>query len=110
MRTVLLVLAVSWRILYWAQRTHTLATSGPYALIRHPQYVAFITIMLGFILQWPTFPTLFMFPVLTGLYIHLAHQEESEARRQFGEAYDRYAAATPAFIPSWKKEARQPKI
>ena len=106
----LILLAASWRILYWAQRAHTLATSGPYALIRHPQYVAFITIMLGFILQWPTFPTLFMFPVLAGLYIHLAHQEEAEARRQFGEAYDRYAAATPAFIPSWKKEARQPKI
>jgi protein-S-isoprenylcysteine O-methyltransferase Ste14 len=103
----LILLAISWRILYWAQRDHALATTGPYALMRHPQYVAFIAIMLGFLLQWPTLPTLFMFPVLVGLYVHLAHTEEAEARAQFGEAYDQYAAATPAFIPSWRKRGQE---
>lgn len=105
----LILLAVSWRILYRAQRARVLATSGPYALIRHPQYVAFIMIMLGFLLQWPTIPTLVMFPVLVGLYILLAHEEEAEARAQFGDAYDRYAAATPAFLPSWRKRVREPE-
>jgi len=103
----LILLAVSWRVLYWAQRAHTLATTGPYALIRHPQYVAFVMILLGFLLQWPTIPTLFMFPVLAGLYIHLAYEEEAEARVQFGETYDRYAAVTPAFFPSWRKRGRE---
>ncbi len=102
----LILLAVSWRILYRAQRAHVLAASGPYAVIRHPQYAAFIIIMLGFLLQWPTFPTLLMFPVLVGMYILLAHEEEAEARAQFGEAYDRYASATPAFLPSWSKRVR----
>jgi protein-S-isoprenylcysteine O-methyltransferase Ste14 len=106
----LILLALSWRVLYGAQRAQTMAMTGPYALIRHPQYVAFIMIMLGFVLQWPTIPTLIMFPVLVGLYIHLAHEEEAEARARFGEAYDQYATETPAFIPSWKKGARQPKI
>jgi isoprenylcysteine carboxyl methyltransferase (ICMT) family protein len=32
-----------------------LATSGPYAYVRHPHYVAFIVIMFGFLLQWPAF-------------------------------------------------------
>ena len=105
----LILLALSWRILYRAQRAQVLATSGPYALIRHPQYAAFIIIMLGFLLQWPTFPTLIMFPVLVGMYILLAHEEEAEARAQFGEAYDRYAAATPAFLPSWRKRDREPE-
>ena len=99
----LILLAVSWRVLYWAQRDHTMATTGPYAWVRHPQYDAFMMIMLGFLLQWPTIPTLFMFPMLGGLYIHLAHQEEGEARELFGERYDRYAAATPAFVPSWNR-------
>lgn len=99
----LILLAVSWRVLYWAQRDRTLATTGPYAWVRHPQYTAFMMIMLGFLLQWPTFPTLLMFPVLVGLYILLAYEEEAEARVQFGEAYDRYAAVTPAFFPSWRK-------
>jgi protein-S-isoprenylcysteine O-methyltransferase Ste14 len=105
----LILLALSWRVLYRAQREQTLATSGAYALIRHPQYAAFIIIMLGFLLQWPTFPTLLMFPVLVGMYILLAHEEEAEARAQFGEAYDRYAAATPAFFPSWRKWAPEPE-
>jgi len=82
--------------------------TGPYAWMRHPQYTAFIVIMLGFLLQWPTIPTLLMFPVLVGLYVHLAHTEEAETRAQFGEAYDRYAAATPAFFPSWRKQVREP--
>ncbi len=103
----LILLALSWRILYWAQRAHTLAMTGPYGLIRHPQYVAFITIMLGFLLQWPTIPTMVMFPVLVGLYVHLAYEEEAEARAQFGEAYDRYASVTWGFIPSWRKRGRE---
>jgi len=43
----LIVVAVSWRVLYWAQQDRTLATTGLYALIRHPQYTAFILIMLA---------------------------------------------------------------
>jgi protein-S-isoprenylcysteine O-methyltransferase Ste14 len=59
-------------------------------------------VMLGFLLQWPTIPTLFMFPVLVGMYVLLAHEEETEARARFGTAYEQYAAATPAFFPRWR--------
>ena len=104
----LILLALSWRILYWAQRAHTLATTGPYGLVRHPQYVAFILIMLGFVIQWPTLPTLVMFPILTGLYIHLAYEEEDEVRREFREAYEQYVLVTPGFIPSWSGRMRVP--
>ncbi|OQW31579.1 MAG: isoprenylcysteine carboxyl methyltransferase [Nitrospira sp. SG-bin1] len=106
----LILLAVSWRTLYWAQRDQILATTGPYALIRHPQYAAFMLIMLGFLLQWPTIPTLFMFPVLIGMYVLLAHEEEAEARAKFGEVYDRYAARTPAFVPSWRTRGQEADI
>ena len=105
----LILLALSWRVLYRAQRARTLATTGPYALMRHPQYTAFMMVMLGFLLQWPTIPTLLMFPVLVGMYILLAYEEEAEARAQFGEAYDRYAAVTPGFSPSWRKRVRKPE-
>ncbi|OGI47594.1 MAG: isoprenylcysteine carboxyl methyltransferase, partial [Candidatus Muproteobacteria bacterium RBG_16_65_34] len=63
------LLASAWRVLYAAQRTHTLATTGPYAWIRHPQYAAFVLIMFGFLVQWPTLLTLAMFPVLTYMYV-----------------------------------------
>lgn len=96
-----ILLSSAWKVLYAAQRNHTLATAGPYARLRHPQYAAFIIIMLGFLLQWPTLPTLLMFPVLVFMYVRLARREEREARTEFGDTYSRYAAATPAFVPVW---------
>src|SRR6202158_4347590 len=58
------LLSAAWRVLYDAQRQHRLATSGPYAYVRRLQYLGFILIMLGFLVQWPTVLTLLMFPVL----------------------------------------------
>ena len=105
----LIYLGNAWEVLYKAQRSHTLAVSGPYATIRHPQYVGFIVIMLGFLLQWPTLLTLLMFPILVTMYIRLAHQEERDALAEFGEEYARYAALTPAFVP-WGHRNNQKKL
>jgi protein-S-isoprenylcysteine O-methyltransferase Ste14 len=95
----LILLGAAWQVLYKAQRNHTLAVTGPYAVIRHPQYVAFIVIMLGFLLQWPTILTLVMFPILVVMYIRLAQHEEREAATEFGEQYAAYASRTPGFFP-----------
>lgn len=94
-----ILLASAWRVLYEAQRQGQLATTGPYAYVRHPQYVGFILIMVGFLLQWPTLLTLLMFPVLVVMYVRLARREEREVLAEFGETYARYAANTPAFFP-----------
>jgi protein-S-isoprenylcysteine O-methyltransferase Ste14 len=93
------LISAAWRVLYDAQRRHELATTGAYSYVRHPQYVGFILVMLGFLVQWPTLLTLAMFPILVIMYVRLAHHEEREARSEFGEAYDRYAAGTPAWLP-----------
>ena len=94
-----LILASAWDVLYKAQREGQLATTGPYAQVRHPQYGGFILIMSGFLLQWPTLLTLVMFPVLVTMYVRLARREEREVQAAFGETYRRYAATTPAFVP-----------
>ena len=96
-----IVLAKSWRVLHQAQQDGRLAISGPYGRVRHPQYTAFIVIMAGFLLQWPTILTLAMFPVLVWMYVALARREEEEVQRAHGEEYDRYAEKTAAFIPSF---------
>ena len=96
-----ILLSAAWNVLYKAQRQHQLATSGVYSRVRHPQYVGFIAIMFGFLLQWPTILTLVMFPLLVWMYVGLAHAEEREALRDFGEAYEHYAAVTPRWIPHW---------
>jgi protein-S-isoprenylcysteine O-methyltransferase Ste14 len=98
-----ILIAAAWNKLYKAQRAHTLATTGPYAYIRHPQYVGFITIMVGFLVQWPTLLTLVMFPILVTMYMRLARREEREVQAEFGEVYTRYAASTPAFFPRLRR-------
>lgn len=97
------LLSSAWNVLYHAQRSNALASTGPYARIRHPQYVAFVLILLGFLLQWPTLLTLVMFPILLVMYWRLAVKEETEMQAKFGEAFDRYARRTPRFIPSLKQ-------
>jgi len=92
-------------VLYHAQRQQTLATRGPYERIRHPQYVAFVLILFGFLLQWPTLLTLLMFPILLVMYGRLALAEEAEMRSRFGEAFDAYAARTPKFCPHWHRQS-----
>jgi len=95
----LFLLAGSWKVLFRAQQNHELAVTGPYAMVRHPQYAAFMVIMLGFLVQWPTVPTLMMFPVLAWIYVRLARREEEEELAEFGEQYARYAENTPRFLP-----------
>jgi len=41
------LLASAWNVLHKAQQTGTLAVSGWYARMRHPQYVAFVLIMFA---------------------------------------------------------------
>lgn len=87
-----------WAALSRATRTATLATDGPYARMRHPQYAGFTLIMAGFLLQWPTIPTMVMFPFLVLAYRRLARREEHAQATRFGAEWDSYAAA----VPRWR--------
>lgn len=97
------LLSKAWPVLYRAQKEKKLACTGIYAKIRHPQYVGFVLIMFGFLLQWPTIPTLVMFPILVLMYWKLAQKEEIDTREAFGKKYEHYMASVPAFIPKFRK-------
>jgi protein-S-isoprenylcysteine O-methyltransferase Ste14 len=96
-----ILLAAAWPVLHAAQKNHQLASTGPYARMRHPQYVGFVAIMAGFLLQWPTILTLVMFPFLVAMYIRLAINEERQAEKEFGDQYMQYAARTPRWMPKF---------
>ena len=93
------LIAAAWAVLHDAQREGRLASTGPYARVRHPQYAGFALIMIGFFLQWPTLVTGLMLPVLLVMYWRLARREEREVAARFGTSYRRYADRVPAFIP-----------
>ena len=101
------VIFAAWRVLLDSARTGVLATKGPYERVRHPQYAGFLAVMIGFLLQWPTLPTLVMFPVLVAVYRRLAAAEERSVRQDFPDAWDEYAATTPRFVPQ-RRFAQRP--
>lgn len=97
------LIGAAWRRLYAAQRRGRLATAGLYARMRHPQYTGFLAIMVGFLLMWPTLPTLVMLPVLALVYRRLAIREEAEVAARFDGAWREYAMTTPRFLPRLRR-------
>ena len=69
---------------------------GPYSRIRRPQYVGFVLIMFGFLLQWPTLVTVAMFPVLATMYVLLALREERES--EFRSTFDDHLSCVRSIL------------
>lgn len=80
-----------------------LVTDGIYAYARHPQYTGLFLVIIGFLVQWPTFLTVIMAPILLFAYIHLSKVEEKRAQDEFGDEYKSYAQNTPFFYPPLKQ-------
>jgi protein-S-isoprenylcysteine O-methyltransferase Ste14 len=83
-----------------------LVMEGLYRFVRHPQYAGFLLVIVGFLVQWPTLPTLVLFPVLLIVYVRLARREEAELEERFGERYATYRARTPMLLPGWSTVRR----
>jgi protein-S-isoprenylcysteine O-methyltransferase Ste14 len=97
------LISAAWNELHKAARQDELATAGPYAWVRHPQYV-------GFLLQWPTIPTLVMFPVLVVVYARLAKAEEREVATHFPETWPTYADRVHRLRPHRPHQSRPPSL
>lgn len=93
------LIAAAWTQLLRSAREDRLATTGPYAWVRHPQYLGFLAIMVGFLLQWPTIPTLVMFPVLVYVYWRLARTEERDVAARYPVEWPAYAAQVRRLWP-----------
>ncbi len=101
-----LLVLVSWRALYSAGGS--LAIRGPYGSVRHPQYLGLSILVVGFLVQWPTLPTLAMAPLLLWAYARLARREEAELATRFPDAYPAYVMRVPAFIPRLRPLSAKP--
>ncbi len=104
MGTLLIVAGVLgrfWAILYIGTRKNKLIMQdGPYSVCRHPLYLSSTLGVAGFGLLLGSlvvagFLTLLVFAILYGT----AGREEAFLRREFGRAYDDYAAEVPRILP-----------
>ena len=99
---VLAVLGALVRL--WAaghiHKNASLATAGPYAYVRHPQYFgnslvalacSFATGRLWAVVVWAAFFWLFYVPAI--------RREDDKLKRRFGDNWQRWSERTPALIP-----------
>jgi len=75
--------------------------SGPYALVRHPQYLALGATGLGLAILWPRFLTLVSWLAMIAVYLLLAKDEERRMIAAHGDGYRAYRDRTGMFLPRW---------
>ncbi len=91
----LALIVVGWVQLYRAVKTETVVTSGVYALSRHPQYVGFLLVLMGWLVGWPTILTVVMAPLLMVQYVRVCLKEEAELDTL---TYSAYRSSVPMFL------------
>jgi len=91
------LVTAGWELVYRSEGE--IVTRGLYARVRHPQYTGIFVITLAFMIQWPTVPTLILWPFVIGMYYRLARREEEDMLKRFPEKYGEYMRQTPMFFP-----------
>ena len=102
-----MLLIAGWRQVYRANTKERIATGGPYALMRHPQYTGIFLALFGEgVVHWPTLFSLTAFPIIVIAYSLLARKEEQQMMKKFGDKYRAYQQRVPMFLPDgydWRR-------
>ncbi len=90
----------NWSVVARMRSDHQLVRSGPFAVVRHPIYLALLLYMLSLAIAFGHFANLLIaLPFYcAGTAIRIG-EEEKLLRAQFGADHARYVREVPAFIP-----------
>lgn len=91
------LIIAAWITLYINSKDHGLVTDGIYKYSRHPQYLGFIIVILGWFFGWPTPLTLVFAPILIYKYLDVCQKEEKEIIKEYPE-YEEYKSRVPFMI------------
>lgn len=92
-------IAGNWSSDVTLKRDHELIVDGAYAFVRHPIYTGILLGLSGTALAVGEWRAALGVVIVGAAYWRKLTIEEAVMRRQFGAAYDRYAARTRALIP-----------
>jgi protein-S-isoprenylcysteine O-methyltransferase Ste14 len=94
-----------WATLYHAgHKNAELLTLGPYSVCRNPMYTANVVGGLGVMLATVTVTAPLLFLLAVAMHYRLVtRREEARLLRRHGARFAAYRAATPAFLPAWRR-------
>ena len=81
------------------QPGHTLVTTGPYGVIRHPSYLGLLINALGWALAFRSGVGVLLTALIIPPLLARMRAEEALLRTQFGSEYDAYCTRTSRLIP-----------
>jgi protein-S-isoprenylcysteine O-methyltransferase Ste14 len=105
----LLLVVFGWKQIHKGKGEGKLVTTGIYEYIRHPQYLGFLFITLGLLVQWPSIFTVILWPILAVMYYRLAKKEDKDVEEEFGEDFRKYKERVPAFLPRLRTKSAVPQ-
>lgn len=89
----------NWSGAVTVKEEHTLVTTGPYALARHPIYTGLILAFLGTTLALGNGRGVLAFLIATVALVRKLRVEEAFMQQTFGDAYTAYQSRVRALIP-----------
>lgn len=95
----------AWRPDIAADRRVALVTTGPFAIVRNPTYVAMLAAALGALLLAPSTPGIGGLGLLAASLLLTVHYEETELARVHGPAYRDYHERG-RFLPAMPRRRR----
>ncbi|MDR7554008.1 MAG: isoprenylcysteine carboxylmethyltransferase family protein [Armatimonadota bacterium] len=104
----LVVFLGSYAYFYSVRGRMGLVTSGPYAVVRHPQYLGIFLGLAGFSLVGVRPISVIAFLTALCTYLALMIHEESENERRFGADYRAYRERVPFLIPLVPRAVTRP--
>ncbi len=90
----------AWRLDMPPESTATLVTTGPFRVVRNPNYVAMLAAGLSAAALAPNPVTLAAWLLAAGSLMLTARIEEPQLAARYGAAYVRYAARVGRFLPA----------
>ncbi len=98
----------SYAYFYSIRKRVGLVTTGPYAVVRHPQYLGIFMGLTGFSLLGARPIAVVAWVTAVCTYLALMIYEEGENDRRFGERYRAFCERVPFIIPFFPRALTRP--
>jgi protein-S-isoprenylcysteine O-methyltransferase Ste14 len=90
--------ATSWQM----PTDHKLVERGPYRHVRHPSYLGYFLMFIGFLLMWRNVIALIPLIAIPG-YVLITRREDELLVAKFGEKYVQYKKRAGGFLPKMSR-------